>query len=527
MKLQTRIILWTMSAILLATTVTLVLNMIMLVWQSRSSTERNLFEIADTVAGLPEVRSGLRGSPFDGIVDDRVRKISGSLTGVDSVIVCDQQKLYYSNPNVFLLGLVNDDPAADDAVAHGHRYVKTTTSIDGEMIRAYVPVFDGGVQVGFVETAVMAQKLAGEVTRLLLASGIFLLAGLAIGGAGAMRLAGKIKSVLLGLEPEEIAKLYYEHSSMVEAMHEGVIAVNEDGCISMSNESARNLLGAGGGSIKDASVESVMPETRVRAVINSGKPVFDYEQRVKGRVIISNVVPIIDSGKVVGAVETLQDRTQVVRMAEELTGIRQLVEALRSSSHEFSNKMQALLGMLEMEDYDSAKDFILGTQSHHGGLEQQLVHSFKNPMVAGLLLGKFSTAGERGVGFSITEGSSMGPIDDPSVSHELVTILGNLIDNAMDALQKNVGRNGAILLTIADSDGVIAITIEDNGEGIRKNTMDSIFLRGFSTKGEGRGTGLYLVRRAVRLLGGTIEVQSHPGSTVFSVTIPHASGGET
>ncbi len=527
MKLQTRIILWTMSAIFLATTVTLVLNMIMLVWRSRSSTERDLFEIADTVAALPEVRSGLRGSPFDGMVDDRVRKVAASLTGVDSVIVCDLQKRYYSHPNIFLLGLVNDDPATNDAATHGTRYVKTTTSIEGEMIRAYVPVFDGGVQVGFVETGVMAQKLAGEVTRLLLASAMFLLAGLAIGGAGAMRLAGKIKSVLLGLEPEEIAKLYYEHSSMVEAMHEGVIAVNEDGCISMSNESARKLLGTEGDFIKDASIESVMPETRARAVLTSGKPEFDHEQRVKDRVIISNVVPIIDRGKVVGAVETLQDRTQVVRMAEELTGIKQLVEALRSSSHEFSNKMQVLLGMLEMQDYDSAKEFILGTQSRHGGLEQRLVHSFKNPMVAGLLLGKFSAAIERGVTFSITEDSAMGLVADPAVSHELVTILGNLIDNAMDAVQKNIGRDGEILLTIADSDGVIAITIEDNGEGIRKNSMDSIFLRGFSTKGEGRGTGLYLVRRAVRLLGGTIEVQSHPGSTVFSVTVPYSAGGET
>lgn len=526
MRLQTRVILWVLGIILLATTVTLALTMLTLVWRIRRSMERSLFEVADTVAGLSEVRSGLRGSPFDGVVHDRVLKISASFSGIDSLVVCDQQRRYFSSPNVFQLGLLHDDRDADDVVSMGERYVKITNTLQGEMIRAYVPVFSDGEQVGFVECGALSTKLKAERDSLFLTVGTFLLVGMSVGAVGAVFQARKIKRILLGLEPEAIAKLYYEHAGMIEAMHEGVIAVNEQGVVSMSNESARKLLAADGTILKDSEIRHVMPGTRIPEVLQSGEPQFDYEQRVRDRVVISNIVPIRDSGRIVGVVETLQDKTQVVRMAEELTGIKQLVEALRASSHEFSNKMQVVLGMLEMEDCESAKEFILGTQATRGGLEKRLVQSFANPMIAGLLLGKSSAAVEQGVTLTISPESRLGTISDPAISHELVTIIGNLVDNAMESARKRGDGKGEVALEVFDAGGTIRVRVWDNGEGIRAKTMDSIFLRGFSTKGENRGTGLYLVRQAVGLLGGTIDVESRPGSTAFTVAIPLAEGGE-
>ncbi|MCD7897927.1 MAG: ATP-binding protein [Planctomycetaceae bacterium] len=523
MRLQTRIVLWSLGTILVATTVTLALTLAMLAWKSRGSLERDLFEVADIVAGLPEVRSGLALSPFDGQVQDRVHKIADSGTRVDSIIVCDMDGRIYSNPNNFLLGLRHDDPAAATVLQKGLRHTDTTRTLYGEMIRVYVPVFESGRQVGYVEVGAMLAKLDDERRQLYLSAAIFLLAGLGLGGIGAVYQARRIKSVLLGLEPEEIVQLYHAHAGMVEHIHAGVLAINRNGAVLMANDRARRLLGIGDADLQGLDIDKIMPDTAVQEVVESGEPRFDYEQRVNDRVIISNIVPIVDKGRVTGVVETLQDRTQLVRMAAELVGIRQLVEALRANSHEFSNKLQAVLGMLEMADYDAARDFILGTQARHGHLDRQLMHSLKSPMLAGLLLGKINVASEQGVDLTVDPASSLGEIADPAVAHELVTIIGNLVDNAIESVR---GRSaaGEVILAITDADGRIAVTIRDNGPGIQQKTMESIFIRGFSTKGEGRGTGLYLVKRAVRLLGGEISVQSNPGRTVFTVTIPRDSG---
>ncbi|MCC8180545.1 MAG: Spo0B domain-containing protein [Planctomycetes bacterium] len=525
MKLQTRVMLWIACILLISTTVVLALNLATTLSRSGAALERNLATIAQRVATLPEVVSGLAGSPFDGIVQNRIQQVLDTSPEVDQIMVCDMDGTRFSHSNLFLLGLRFEGGEAEAVVKNGRSYVTTSDSEHGEFMRAFAPVFSGSSQVGFVAAGAVATRIRGENREAVLSALSYLLAGLAIGLIGAYGLARKIKAMLLGMEPQDLAQLYREHTGMVEALHEGVVAINEDGRISMANESARKLLGRA--VLFGEPIDKVMPGTLLPEVIATGGARFENEERVNGRIIITNIVPVVEKGRVVGAVETFQDKTQVMRMAEELTGIRQQVQALRASSHEFSNKLHAILGMIELQEYDDAKAFIHSTQQNHGALDKQLINTFRDPMIAGLMLGKFSVAAEQGVSLAIAAGSRLEKIDDAAVSHALVSIIGNLVDNAFDAVRKNAGVGGGrgdIVVDIRENDGIIAIKVRDNGPGIKTCHRDSIFMRGFSTKGEGRGTGLYLVRQEVRNLGGDIAVESKPGSTEFTVTVPSQRG---
>ncbi|MCD8141200.1 MAG: ATP-binding protein [Planctomycetaceae bacterium] len=523
MKLQTRVTLWIAGILFLSTTVVLVLTLVSTLSRSGQTLEHTLTTVADRVASLPEIVAGLDGTPFDGIIQNRVQQILDISPAVDQIMVCSMDGTRYSHSNLFLLGLSFDGPEAEAVRKHARRYITTSDSEHGEFTRAFAPVFSGSRQVGFVAVGAVATRIRGENRQAVVSALSYLAAGLGIGILGAYGLARKIKAMLLGMEPQELAQLYREHTGMVEALHEGVVAINKDGRISMANESARKLLGRG--ALYGEQISKVMPDTLLPEVIATGSARFENEQRVNGRIIITNIVPVVEKDQVVGVVETFQDKTQVLRMAEELTGIKQLVQALRASSHEFSNKLHAILGMIELEEYDEAKAFIHTTQREHGALNKKLLDAFRDPMIAGLMLGKFSVAAEEGFSLTVTNTSRLEKFADPSVSHALVSILGNFVDNAFDAVRKNGENHGDIVVDIHEDGGIIVIKVRDNGPGIQTCHKESIFMRGFSTKGEGRGTGLHLVRQEVRNLGGDITVESVPGSTEFTVTIPLDGGG--
>ncbi len=525
MRLQTRIILWVTGIILLSATVTLALCVSLLLRNANRAFEKTLLEVAESVTKMPEILEGLKHPPSqDGIIQHRTGQMIESFAYIDMIVVCNMKGERYSHPNASLIGIVYRDMETAGKVRRGEQFISETLRPYGLLIRYFTPIFDGDTQLGFVVVSAVSSKIEFERYQIYSASIVFLIVGLAIGTFCSILLSKKIKSMLLGLEPDDLARLYKEHTGMVEAMHEGVIAVNTSGQIRMSNESARKLLCMEEEDLRKQEIADVMPDTRLTEVLSSGIPAFDQEERVQGKILVTNTVPIVVKDKIVGAVETLQDKTQIIRMAEELTGFKQLVDSFRASSHEFSNKLQALSGMLQMGDYANAKKFIVDTSARQDELQNNMLATFKEPMLAGLVLGKFSFAAEQRVALSIAFGSYLGPISNPAVAHEMVTIIGNLVDNAVEACRNNPDGNGSVTVHIADDDNAVTLRVADNGPGIRPDVGATIFQRGFSTKGTGRGTGLYLVRQSVRVLDGDISVESQNGKTEFTVIIPRSAG---
>ena len=519
MRLQTRITIMIVAIVLLSASVTMALTTAAIIHSTDRALERNLFNIAEMVAKLPAVLEELKGPPVNGEAQKQVQDILDASLDVDLIVVCNMRRERYAHPNPDRIGhtLVGDDE--NDVIEHAKRYISTATGTLGTSIRAFVPVFDGDRQLGFVVAGTLVHRVEKAHRQTMLSLLTYLFSGLGIGLAGAVVLARRVKGILLGLEPEEIARLYSEHSGLLEALHEGVIAIDAEGRISMANESARALLDMRNRDLTGMDVDELLHNCRLPEVMSSGQAEYDKEQEMLGRRVIINRVPIYDKGRVVGAVATFRDKTLLVRLAEELTGAKQLVAALRASSHEFLNKLQVLLGLLDLEKYDQAKKYILDSHRRQLDANKELMSTFRDPIIAGLMLGKASFCREQNVKLVVASDSHVDVIDAAGVTHALVTTVGNLIDNAVEAARKAPG-GGKITVCLKNDASRVTVEVRDNGAGIDAAVRERLFMRGTSTKGEGRGLGLFLVRQDLAAVNGEIRVESCEGETVFRAAIP-------
>lgn len=523
MRLQTRITLMIVIIVILSAGAAMGLTMASLIHSNDRALERNLFAVADAVARLPAVRSELRGPPLNGEIQRRAQDILDSSADIDLIVVCNMRRQRYSHPNPQMIGALlvgNDEGDAID----GRRYLSVATGTLGKSIRAFVPIMggdgNGDPQIGFIVVGTLVYRVERARGEMLMSLLVYLVSGLGVGIAGAVVLARRVKGILLGLEPEEIARLYSEHSSLLEALHEGVIAVDRAGKISMANGTAREFLGMAGRDPAGLDIGAVVPDCRLPDVVATGAALYGMEREMLGRKVIVNHVPIRDKGEIIGAVATFRDRTLAVRLAEELTGAKQLVASLRASSHEFINKLQVLLGLLDLEKYDKAKSYILDAHRRQSAVNRELMSAFRDPVVAGLVLGKSSFCREQGVRFAVTPDSGIGMIADADAVHALVTVIGNLVDNAAESARDRPGGGGEVEFTLAREDGRIVVSVRDNGAGVCPAMRDRLFRRGCSGKGAGRGMGLFLVRRELEAVGGTISFESDSGGTVFRAEIP-------
>lgn len=529
MSLNSRITIGGAVAIFVAIAIFLYSTMRYSEHDKRRAMEEGLLCLASMVAQYPEVMNGLTDSPDTEQVQRRIQSILASNPNVDQITVCNMMRIRYSHTNPEFIGKPQEGDDIKEVIYQAKRYVSSNISLPGidtsRMLRAYAPVFNGETQIGFVITEIDIDRFARIIRHFDMTMLVYAVAGLSAGVTVIFLVGQIVRNALLGLEPDRLAQVYREHAGLIEAMHEGVIGVNRRGRITLINKRARELLEVENSVTEGMEIDKVMPNPHLARVISTGEAEFDYEKRMKNRTFIASMVPVRENERVVGAVETFQDRTQLLRMAEELTGIKQLVEALRASSHEFSNKLHAILGLLELGEYDHAKEYIQQTQQSHGQLQRRMLHAFKDPMIAGLMLGKYNVAKEQGVELVITPGSSLGPLHSETISHSLVLIIGNLVDNAFDAVREGKPENGCITLDIKQDNRIITMRVRDNGVGIPPENAEAIFSRGFSTKGEGRGTGLHLVRQEVTMLGGDIAVRNGKGETVFMVSIPDKESG--
>lgn len=357
--------------------------------------------------------------------------------------------------------------------------------------------------------------------------------GLLVGICGAVFLAGGIKKVLFGYEPEEIAQLLQERNIILNSVREGIININSKGIITVVNAEARMLLAQADISVADdlcgKEASEVLPNIPLHAIIKEGKTFSDASVKFGNTLFVMTAVPLRRSGsgdRIIGAVLTFRKKSVVEEMANQLTGFKNYATALRAQTHEFMNKMHVIMGLIDMKAYDELKKFTQEIANNRQSEVSYVVTRLQDITLSGFILGKISRSRELGIDFSLTEESELhGELDVPSV-HDLVLIAGNLIENAFDAL-KNFEGERIVNLSLLDFDKEIVIVVEDSGPGMSEDTLAKIYQRGFSTKGEGdHGIGLFLAKQSVESLGGTISVESAPGEgSVFTVRLPVNKGG--
>ena len=397
--------------------------------------------------------------------------------------------------------------------------------------RAFGYVKDDNNQiVGYVVTGYSDDVLKNSAID----SIIFLLTmtafGLGAGIVGAIYLARRVKKILFGLEPEEIAAMLQERNIILDSVREGVITIDSKGLITLVNIEAESLL-------KDANIQNVdelvgkhikevMRNLEFDSILSNGRIITNAGIKVGDILFIITSVPLMLDGNIIGAVFTFRKKSVVEELANQLTGFKNYSTALRAQTHEFMNKMHVIMGLIEMKAYDQLKEFTKEVAYNRQSEVNYVVTRLRDITLAGLVLGKISRSRELDIDFSLSEESELRhDLEVPSV-HDLVLIAGNIIENAFDALQNYDGER-IVSLSILDFDKEIVIIVEDSGPGMSESSKKNVFVRGFSSKGKGHGFGLYLVKQSIDNLGGTIDIETAEGEgTTFTVRLPVKRDGD-
>ncbi|WP_281368171.1 DcuS/MalK family sensor histidine kinase [Neobacillus endophyticus] len=520
-RLQTTITVLVCSVVALALLVTdlLISN------EVGNSTQKNMEDKALTIARMaahsPVIVEALDRKRGESDIQSYANEMT-RITNVEFIVVMDMKGIRLSHPNPDQIGhrFVGGD---EGPVLNGHEHISTAKGTLGYSLRAFTPVYStNGKQIGAVSVGISLNKVNQDVRNSKKVIYLAVIFGILIGVMGAVILARKIKKSMFGLEPYEIGKLLEERSAMLQSTKEGILAVDQDAHITLINNEALRLFKEAGKNEDPVgrSVEEYIPNLRLKDVLETGMSRINEEVDLSGITLMSNQLPISMGNEIVGAITTFRDKTEINQLAEELTGVKLYAEALRAQSHEFMNKLHVILGLVQLEKYEKLSEYINQISGHLQNEVGYIVSKVKDPALAGFILGKMSYAREFGAELTFTGEGILPEPYNPEVTHELITILGNLIDNALEALMKQEEKKLSVHFDYYDHE--LSLEVSDNGAGMNEEMSSKIFSKGFSTKGTNRGLGLFLVKRSLEKLHGDIDLFTKEGEgTRFILTIPY------
>ncbi|MEU8248410.1 ATP-binding protein [Nonomuraea sp. NPDC048916] len=436
----------------------------------------------DVLAALDEPSPTSRLQPFA----ERVR----AETGVDFVTIMRPDGTRYTHPNPTQIGrrfLGHIEPAL-----RGRTFTETYTGTLGPSVRAVAPVRSGGTVRALVSAGITVDRVSARAWDQLAWAGLVALLALGLGAAGTALVTVRLRRQTHGLGPVELGRIHEHHDAVLHAVREGLLLIGADGRLALCNDAARRLLGLPADAEGRHITELGLPEP----------PAAHEEERV--HLAGDRVLAVNSAASRLGTVVTVRDHTELQALAGQLDAERGFAESLRSAAHESANRLHTVITLVELGRAEQAVAFGTAELRAAQALTDQVMAAVREPVLAALLLGKSAEAAERGGELVISPDSELDDLGlDP---RELVTIVGNLIDNAIDAASR-------IEVHLRGDPGGLVIRVSDDGPGL---TGAEAFAKGWTTKGDGRGLGLALVGQAVRRLGGTIAVDG----SVFTVRLP-------
>jgi two-component system CitB family sensor kinase len=439
-------------------------------------------------------------------------------TGASYIVITDKNGVRLSHPNPALIGQRVLD--AQEALA-GH---STTTFNHGSLglsANGRTPIFDSSNKViGIVSAGFLTSTFSSEVKHLK-NSFIFLGFGIIfLGFILAEFLSRTLRNRRIESELLEVTSKYQEREAMLQAIKEGVITLSPDRKILLINDEAMRLLDLNSQAVGRV-IDQVLPQGRLLDLIEGETLQGDDEIVLTEKFSLRiNTRPVRHLGRAIGYVVTLRDRTEHIGLMRELDSVTNLTNALRAQQHEYANRIHALNGLLELGRFDDAKQYLGEISSVDADLAERLNDKIANQTITALLLAKVAIAREKGVTLTIDPQTSL---DDLALDlNAEITVLGNLIDNALDAVAGSSNGQVSLTITTSHSNSKI-ITVRDNGTGLPEPRPDVVFEDGFSTKmadgSSHRGLGLAIVSRLVKQSGGSITCYNNHGA-VFVVEIP-------
>jgi two-component system CitB family sensor kinase len=481
---------------------------------------------AETVADEAVVRLAL-ADPSHREVGQSAAAAAESFSGASYVIIATADRTVIASPDPGQLGTKLD--LRRSTVLQGRTWVGVISERESRVVVAHAPVLSterghvgevtGVVAVGR-EYPTRLETLRSATPNLLTYLGMASLLGI----AGSYLVARRVKRQTFGMEPREIASLLEHREAVLHGIREGMVALDAAGRLTAVNDEARRLLGLPD-DIVGRSLDEVDVPSRVRDVLSGvdgdGKDSIVLRH---GRVLVLNRMPVSVGGKGLGAVVTLRDRTELDTLLQELEGARSTTDALRAQAHEFSNRMHTIGGLIELGEYEEALRFATSTSAAHDELSRSIADRVAEPAVAALLLAKAAAATEHGARLEVADETRLSP-EDVGDPRDLLLVVGNLVDNALDAL---AGDPGWVRVMMRSTPDGVVVEVRDSGPGVAADLAEEVFRHGFTTKvaqsGGIRGLGLALTRQACIRRGGWVRVRNDDGA-VFTALLPRARVG--
>ena len=483
---------------------------------------RRALDVARTVAQIPLVREHITKLHPDGTLQTLAENIRKQ-TGAEFIVIGNRDSIRFSHPVPNRLGkrMVGGDNAP--ALEQGKFYVSKAVGSLGPSIRGKAPIFNksgdiiGIVSVGYLQEDVRAIVHTRQ-SKVGLLVGVLLL----LGTLGAISISSWFKMAIFGLEPEQIARMFTERATIIESIREGIVAIDREAKVTVTNQQALEILGSvAEDQVIGQHISKVLPGAKLSRILEGGKQRIDRELIVNDRALIINTVPMYEHDLIIGAVASFRSKDAMDILARQLSQVKEYSELLRAQTHEYSNKLHTIAGLIQIGHHQAALELISRESAGYQGLIAFLAKAVPHPVLAAFLLGKYNHAQELRIDFSIDPDSQLIDVPAELNREKVLTILGNLIDNAFDAALKN-SPPPRVTVSFIDVGNDLVFEIEDSGSGVPQEITDIIFERGFSTKRPDRGQGLYLVHKALRDLAGQITLtdSSTLGGALFSVFIP-------
>lgn len=490
--------------------------------QAEDAAGRQATSVALSVADSPSVREAIRTPDPSAELQPYALAVVRD-ADVDFVTIMDPRGIRWTHPDPAQIGLAFRGHTAP--ALEGRTFTETYTGTLGPSVRAVTPVLDGERIVGLVSAGIrveeISQRVQGQLTALLgVAAG-----ALALGAVGTYVINARLRRHTHGMNATELSHMHDYHQAALHAVREGLLMLDGQYRVALINDGGRELLGVDQEEdvVSRPVTELDLPAPLTGALLAS-EPRVDEVHLTADRVLVVNTSPVT-GGQRRGTVVTLRDVTELQSLMGELDSERGFTQALRSQAHEAANRLHTVVSLIELGRAEEAVDFATAELELAQALTDQVVAAVSEPVLAALLLGKTAQANERGVELVVSPDSRLddGLLPDSLPARDLVTILGNLIDNAVDAAQGGVRPRVTVTALTADPSRLI-LRVSDTGPGVDPERAEEVFRRGFTTKPSGpggRGLGLALVRQAVTRHGGALSVASgEEGGAVFEVRLP-------
>ena len=485
--------------------------------RAHDTTADQMLAVAHTLADVPDVRAAVAGPDPTARLQPLAEQVRRD-TGTDFVVVMTVDGVRFTHPDTSQIGkhyLGTIAPAAN-----GESITETYTGTLGPSVRAVVPVRDGTRVVALVAVGRTVEAVSRALTPQLFTVLGAVAVALALAAGGSFLVSRWLRRTTRDLGPAELARRNEYYDAVLHAVREGMVLLDREGRVQLVNDEARRLLDLPDEAV-GVPVDALGLPVALGEALASGEVRSDEIHLTAERIVVVNQQQARWDGRRLGTVVTLRDHTELRALVSELATVRGFADSLNAQAHEAANQLHTVISLIELGRADEALEFATAELTVAQHVTDSVLAAIGVPELAALVVAKVAEAGEQGVDLRLAPDSHIP--DGLADARDLVTIVGNLIDNAIDAARAAPAPRWVSLGGRVDEEHAV-LQVADSGPGLDPGTAERAFTRGWSTKeardGRPRGLGLALVGRAVRRAGGTVGVERGEPGAVFVVTLP-------